>query len=134
MVKARVIVFLAAIVVSGCFNQATGPDAVVGAPFALKLGEIASIPDSAKLRFDNVRADSRCPIDAICIRAGEAIIAVTLMRGSGNEEKEIQTTPALSQFAYSKYVVKLTELQPYPRASQPPKPQDYVATFVVQMP
>ena len=131
----RAIALVAAIVLAGCFDNTTGPDAVVGTPFVLKLGEIASLPDSAKLRFDNVRSDSRCPIDAFCVRAGEGIIAVTLMRGSGNEEKEIQTTPAQSaQFAYSKYVVKLTELQPYPRAGQQARPEDYTATFIVQMP
>ena len=117
--KSRAIAFVAAIILAGCFDHTTGPDAVVGTPFSLKLGEIAALPDSAKLRFDNVRADSRCPIDAFCVRAGEAIIAVTLMRGTGNEEKEVQTTPAQSQFPYSKYVVKLTELQPYPRSGQP---------------
>jgi len=125
---------ISALVLAACFNNPTGPDAVVGTPFELKLGAIASLPDSAKLRFDNVRSDSRCPIDVVCVRAGEAIIAVTLMRGSGNEARELQTVPAQSQFSYSKYVVKLTELQPYPRASQPTKPEDYVATFVVQMP
>ena len=130
----RTFVAIATIALVACFNNPTGPDAAVGTPFELKLGAIASLPDSAKLRFDNVRSDSRCPIDAICVRAGEAIIAVTLMRGSGNEARELQTVPAQSQFSYSKYVVKLTELQPYPRASQPTKPEDYVATFVVQMP
>jgi len=93
---------------------------------------MASLPDSAKLRFENVRSDSRCPIDAVCITAGDATIAVTLLRGSGNEARELHTMPAQSQFSYSKYLVKLTELQPYPRVSQPPKPEDYVATFVVQ--
>jgi len=130
----RSFVWVAAIALAACFNSPTGPDANVGTPFELKLGAIASLPDSAKLRFDNVRSDSRCPIDAVCVRAGEAIIAVTLMRGSGNEAKELQTVPAQSQFSYSKYVVKLTELQPYPRSSQPTKPEDYVATFVVQIP
>ena len=130
----RTFVVIAALVLGACFDNPTGPDAAVGQPFVLKLGEIASLPETSKLRFDNVRADSRCPIDAICVRAGEAIIAVTLMRGSGNEAKELQTVPAQSQFSYSKYVVKLTELQPYPRASQPTRPEDYVATFVVQMP
>ena len=127
---ALVLAFLTA----GCFNNPTGPDATVGMPFELKLGAIASLPDSAKLRFDNVRSDSRCPIDAICVRAGEAIIAVTLMRGTGNEARELQTIPAQSQFSYSKYVVRLTELRPYPRSNQPTKPEDYAATFIVQIP
>ena len=130
----RSFVWVAAIALAACFNSPTGPDANVGTPFELKLGAIASLPDSAKLRFDNVRSDSRCPIDAVCVRAGEAIIAVTLMRGTGNEARELQTVPAQSQFSYSKYVVKLTELQPYPRSNQPTKPEDYVATFVVQIP
>ena len=125
---------IAALALVACFQNPTGPDATVGTPFELKLGAIASLPESAKLRFDNVRSDSRCPIDANCIRAGEAIIAVTLMRGTGNEAKELQTVPAQSQFSYSKYVVKLTELQPYPRSGQQTKPEDYIATFVVQMP
>ena len=125
--------FVLAFLTAGCPNP-TGPDAVVGTPFELKLGAIASLPDGAKLRFDNVRSDSRCPIDAVCVRAGEAIIAVTLMRGSGNEARELQTVPAQSQFSYSKYVVKLTELQPYPRSNSPTKTEDYVATFIVQIP
>jgi hypothetical protein len=129
----RSLVVILALAAAACVNP-TGPDAAVGTPFELKLGAIASLPDRAKLRFDNVRSDSRCPIDAICIRAGEAVIAVTLMRGTGNEAKELQTVPAQSQFSYSKYVVKLTELQPYPRSSSPTKAEDYVATFIVQIP
>ena len=118
---------------AACFNP-TGPDAVVGTPFALKVGAVASLPENARLRFDTVRADSRCPIDAICVSAGDATIAVTLMRSGGNEARELHTMPSLqqSQFSYSTYVVRITELQPYPRASLPAKPEDYVGTFVVQ--
>jgi hypothetical protein len=113
-----------------CDNP-SGPDAVVGAPFHLKAGETATIPDGARLRFDALRSDSRCPIDAICISAGDAIIAVTLMRGSGSESRELHTMPAQSQLSYSRYTIKLTELQPYPRSDRPARPDDYVATFVV---
>ena len=127
----RVVVLVLALAASSCFNP-TGPDAVVGTPFALKVGSTASLPEGAALRFDTVRADSRCPIDAICVTAGDATIAVTLIRKSGNEARDLHTMPAQSQFSYSKYSVRLTELQPYPRASAPSKPEDYVGTFVVQ--
>lgn len=126
----RLVALLFAIIFTACFDP-TGPDAVVGTPFQLKHGEIASIPD-ARLRFDTVRADSRCPIDANCITAGDATVAVTLMRKGGNESRDVHTTPAQSQFSYDKYVVKLTELQPYPRSDRKANPEDYVATFVVQ--
>lgn len=129
----RVAVVVLAVATAGCFNP-TGPDAVVGTPFTLKVGATASLPDGAALRFDSLRNDSRCPIDAICITAGDATIAVTLMRKSGNEAHEMHTVPAQSQFSYSKYTVRLTELQPYPQASAPKKPEDYVGTFVVQTP
>ena len=114
-----------------CFGSPTGPDAVIGTPFQLKPGDTVTIPDSARLRFDSLRSDSRCPIDAICITAGDAIIAVTLMRRGANQARELHTMPAQSQLAYSNYIVKLTELQPYPRSDRQARPEDYVATFVV---
>lgn len=127
----RVLFVIVLVAVCGCRNP-TGPDAVVGTPFELKLGAMATLPDGARLRFDNVRSDSRCPIDAICVTAGDATIALTLLRGSGNEARELHSIPAQSQFSYSKYLVRLTELQPYPRSNQQTRPEDYVATFVVQ--
>jgi hypothetical protein len=131
-VRLRVVItIIAAATIVAC-NNPTGPDAVVGTPFALEVGATASLPDDAQLRFDGVRADSRCPIDAVCITAGDATIAVTLMRGSSREARELHTMPAQSQFSYSQYTVRLTELQPYPQASRPTKPEDYVATFIVQ--
>jgi hypothetical protein len=128
-----VVIAAALLAAAGCFSP-TGPDAVVGTPFELKHGATASLPENARLRFDTVRADSRCPIDAICVTAGDATIAVTLMRGSGNESHDVQTIPAQSQFSYSKYIVKLTELQPYPRSDRQSRPEDYTATFVVEKP
>ena len=127
----RVLPAIALASMAACFGNPTGPDAVIGTPFQLKAGATATIPDSARLRFDSLRSDSRCPIDAICVTAGDAIIAVTLMRSSGNESRELHTMPVRSQFLYSKYVVKLTELQPYPRSDRHARPDDYVATFVV---
>ena len=127
----RLAVVLLAIAVSACGNNPAGPDAGVGLPFQLKAGESASIPDSTRLRFDTVRSDSRCPIDAICISAGDAVIAVTLMRSRSTESRELHTMPPQSQLSYSNYVIRLTELQPYPRSDRPARPEDYVATFVV---
>jgi hypothetical protein len=127
----RGLCLLIVVAMASCSNP-TGPDAALNQPFQLKIGEIAALPDGARLRFDNVRSDSRCPIDAICVSAGDAVIAVTLMRGSGNEPRDLHTMPAQSQFSYANYVIKLTELQPYPRSDRKPQPSDYVATFVVQ--
>lgn len=128
------VVAIGLVLALGACASPTEPDAVVATPFQLKVGEVATIPDNARLRFDTVRSDSRCPIDAICITAGDAVIAVTLMRNGASESRELHTIPAQSQFSYSNYVVKLTELQPYPRSDRQARPEDYTATLMVERP
>ena len=122
---------LLAISASACGDNPARPDAGVGSPFQLRAGETTAIPGSTRLRFDALRSDSRCPIDAFCITAGDAVIAVTLLRSGGNESRELHTMPPQSQLAYSNYVIRLTELQPYPRSDRQARLDDYVATFVV---
>jgi len=58
-------------VTSGCASGGTR-GATPGAPFELAPGESVSLPDEATLRYVRVAADSRCPPDVQCIRAGDA--------------------------------------------------------------
>ena len=88
--------------------------------------------DDVRIRFDTVRADSRCPMDVQCVRAGEAVIAITLsLPGEAAVGRELETVPARSQTRFSRFTITLAQLQPYPRSSQQIQPSDYVATFVV---
>jgi hypothetical protein len=74
-------------------------------------------------------------MDAFCVRAGEAIIAVTLSApGETAAGRELQTVPAQAQTFYSRFTITLSQLQPYPRSDRQIRPGDYVATFVVQAP
>ena len=130
MLRIAVVVVMS-ISVAGCHNP-TGPDAVVNTPFKLKVGESATLPGGDWVQFNRLISDSRCPIDAICVTAGDAVISVSFK--IGHLTTELHTVPAKSQISSSAYVLKLTELQPYPRASAPARPEDYVATFVVQTP
>jgi hypothetical protein len=128
----RIIAVAAAIAAAGCVNSPTAPDAVVGEPFELKAGAVASLPDGGRLRFDQVAADSRCPMDALCVWAGDAAVLVTVTpSGGASESRELHTQPPGSQISYSGYTVTLTALAPYPRSTQPIAPGDYVATFVL---
>lgn len=98
----------------------------------LKVGETATLDDDFRIRFDSVRSDSRCPLDALCVRAGEAIITVSVRAANGRAEShEMRTDAAGSQIAFDNHTIELTALSPYPRASQAIDPRDYVATFVV---
>jgi hypothetical protein len=116
-----------------CFNP-TAPDAIVNKPFELKAGASTMLADGTRMTFEAVRADSRCPIDANCIVAGDATVAISLSQsGRAAESRELHTDPNRSQVTYDPYVIKLTELQPYPRSGRNTDAADYVATFVVSV-
>ena len=133
MAAARLIaVTVAAIIGAACWNP-TAPDAAAGAPFDVKVGSTATLDDGLRIRFDSVRADSRCPMDALCIRAGEAIIAVSMTTSKGSPEtREMRTDATGSKITYADHTIELTALAPYPRSTQTIEPRDYVATFIVQ--
>ena len=130
----RALVLGAALAAAGCFNSPTGPDAAVGKPFELKAGAVAALPDGARLRFERVQSDSRCPIDVMCVWAGDAIISVTLNPVKGaTASREMHTQPTGSQISYANYTITLTALAPYPRSNQEIPASGYIATFLVSV-
>ena len=119
-------------VASGCAAQPSQPSRPLGQPFDLKAGTSAVLADGLRLTFERVRADSRCPLDALCIQAGEAIVVLTLAQAAAAQvEQELRTTPGSSEASYLSYVIKLVALAPYPRSTQQIRPEDYVATLTV---
>lgn len=118
----------------GCVNNQTGPDAIAGKPFELKTGVTASLPNGTRLTFEAVKEDSRCPADAQCIWAGDAVVIVVLKAPKGPpESRELHMRPSGPGITYDDYTITLTALAPYPRAGQEIRPADYVATFVVSV-
>lgn len=49
-----------------------------GEPFELRAGQHVMLDDGLRVSFLSVHADSRCPLDAICVRAGDAVVLVAL--------------------------------------------------------
>ena len=130
----RLAALIVAIGTTACFNSPTGPDAVLGQPFAVKAGAVSALPGGARLRFERVQSDSRCPMDALCVWAGDATISVTLDPAKGaTESREMHTQPTGSQISYANYTITLTALAPYPRSGQEIPAADYIATFVVSV-
>ena len=120
------------LLMAGCSGP-TAPDRVPkGEPFDVRVGESALTTDNLRVKFDTVRSDSRCPLDALCVRAGEAVIAVTLsLAGELAIGRELQTVPDKSQTTYSRFTITLSSLRPYPRSDRQIQSNDYIATFVV---
>ena len=129
----RPLFIVAVLAICACSGSPTQPDRVpAGRPFDLRVGDSALTTDNLRIRFDTVRSDSRCPMDALCIRAGEAVIAITLsLAGEAAIGRELETVPARSQTTHSRFTITLSQLQPYPRSDRQIQPRDYVATFVV---
>jgi hypothetical protein len=124
------------LVLAAACSGPTAPDRVPkDEPFNLRIGESALTTDDLRVKFDTVRSDSRCPMDALCVRAGEAVLALTLsLRGEAAVGRELETVPAKSQTSYSRFTITLVQLQPYPRSDRQIQPGDYVATFTVSAP
>jgi hypothetical protein len=88
--------------------------------------------DGLKVTFDGVRSDSRCPMDALCVWAGDAVVAVSVsQKGAIPAERALHTDPTGSEAQYLSYVLKLVVLAPYPRSDRQIRPDDYAATLTV---
>jgi hypothetical protein len=123
----------AVVCLGGCTGSSTMPGQLpLGQSFELRAGTSASLQDGLTVAFETVQSDSRCPMDAICVWAGDAIVAVRLSQSGGDQAaRELHVNPSGSEAPYLTYSIKLVTLQPYPRSDRPIEPNDYVATFTV---
>ena len=118
----------------GCATHPTQPSELpLGQSFELRAGTAAILRGGLKVTFDRVGSDSRCPMDAICVWAGDAVITLRLSQPAGSQvERELHTNPSGSEALYLAYVIKLVALAPYPRSDRQIRPDDYVATLTVE--
>lgn len=124
----RLLVF-AVLASCGC-SQADGSPQVVrpGAEFTLAPGEAAKLPgDSLQVTFEKVKDDSRCPVDAQCVWAGDAVAVIS----TGQDSYELHVNPQSAQSAIvgGGHVVRLTGLQPSRHSNSQIDPGAYRATL-----
>ena len=118
---------------AACSGHSASPGRTpLGQPFELRAGSSAAVDGGLQITFERVPSDSRCPMDALCIRAGEALVALTLSQDGRNVVgRELRTDGASSETTYQGYSIKLIALAPYPRSDRQILPEDYVATLAV---
>jgi hypothetical protein len=78
-----------------------------------------------QVRFVSVAGDSRCPIDVLCVWAGDAIVRVELSEPPGTAVPHDLHTLNLQPAVHGGYQVDLVRLDPLPRSNEPIHPQDY---------
>ena len=122
---------------ASCDRSPSEPSGPVNLQVELAPGQSASIAGTnLSIRFERVVSDSRCPGDAICISAGEAVVAVQVLSGATAAGRyEVRTDPpARRRAAHGDLTIELTRLDPYPFLSRPFPPSDYRAHLRVSRP
>lgn len=105
------------------------------ASFTLAPGETARVGAGLLLRarFERVVSDSRCPLNANCIQAGDATIAITFTVGNDQTSVELMLDTVARRIAsFRGYAVEFTRLDPFPIAGQVTLPGDYRAFITIK--
>ncbi len=117
----------------GCASIPTQPSPLpLGKSFELRAGASATVQGGLTIVFERVASDSRCPMDALCVWAGDATLSLRLSASTGQPAiRELHTQDSGSELSYSNCTIALIGLAPYPRSDRPIQASDYVATFSV---
>jgi hypothetical protein len=119
MKTARWTALAAALALSACATTRAGTQAGLNEEFRIRTGEAAQV-ENLRLRFVRVTEDSRCPINARCVRAGFAKLAVELRApGTAPQQAVLQTHDTPTTATYGAYEVEVLDLQPGRDASAP---------------
>lgn len=122
-------------------NTSTGADAKVptsqsvvqreiGRAFEMKIGETISVGE-LRLTFRGVEGDSRCPIDVVCVWAGDAEIALKIEQGNRAAVAALHTMLEPKKTEWNGYTIQLVSVQPARTSTGPTDPKDYRAQLVV---
>ena len=138
---------LAALLAAGCGSpsgvgtpeQSPSISVTLASEFQLRPGQSAQLDGpSVRLTFVKVLEDSRCPIDAVCVWAGNAQIQLRARSRQAEADLDLNTLgdgPTRPRFAdFEGYRIHLVALVNPNRASaqHAPEPSEYVATLRVE--
>jgi hypothetical protein len=111
-------------------NSQTVAQQELGRAFSMKIGESITVGE-LRLTFRSVEGDSRCPIDAVCVWAGDGEIALKIEQGSKAAVAALHTTLEPKKTEWNGYTISLVSLTPAPKASTQTNPADYRAEILV---
>jgi hypothetical protein len=118
---------------ASCAKTPTLPSVEPVQEFALAAGESATVSGTGlRVEFERVVSDSRCPADALCITAGEAVLAVAVARnGRPAAPISLRTEGAGRRAVIGDWALSLTRLEPYPAGGRVILAGEYKAIFRV---
>lgn len=134
---------LAAILIAAACSRGDVPLAAdvrphLNAPFTLRLGQSAILDEPAvTITFTAVPHDSRCPVDVVCVWAGDGVVQLTLHVGPPAGDgpdiiADLHTSLEPRSTPWGPYYeLRLLALEPAPRV-HPPASEPYRATLVME--
>lgn len=92
---------------------------------SLKLNEIVKINDEFEISFLGVEKDSRCPIDVICVWAGDAEVILELKSKSLNKKFILHSFLTPQSIVFNQYEIYLTKVLPLRKQNIDIQQKDY---------
>lgn len=98
--------------------------------FELQVGETAFLPgNGAKLSFQAVTGDSRCPVDVVCVWAGSAPVVLRLQRSGTDTTAAVDAVQGRHELVAGGYRIEVRGLKPEVRSGQPIPPGGYTVVL-----
>jgi len=124
----------AVLVLLACPPQDGERSASLGETATLRVGDSVTVEgESLEVSFDDVLRDSRCPPDVQCIRAGEAVVVLTVTGDGGEGHRlELEVPPGGgAASSYRDHRIRIVSLEPPASATRRIERKDYVLELVV---
>lgn len=127
LVRGTLLVLLVAVCTAG--QRASAP-ARPPSEITVKLGQTAGCGPGMSICFEDVLEDSRCPVGATCVWAGNAKVALMVERtGESPVRIELNTTLEPRSGKISNTTVELADLSPTRRVGEELDKRLYVVTL-----
>ena len=120
----RLTIAAAAFVLAGCTSALTvAPES----DFTLRVNETATLSGTTiSVRVDSVVGDSRCPINAVCVWAGNAAVWLRLMADAEpGTNAAVNTMVDPRSTSFEGKTITLVGLDPQPTQGKPISQSDY---------
>lgn len=91
------------------------PSASMAERIAINVGASDTI-SGLTIKPIRVVEDSRCPPEAVCVWEGRAVVETYLADASGSKQVQLILRSGEPSHAFSRYNIKIVDLQPYPTA------------------
>jgi hypothetical protein len=123
------------VLLAGCAHSpvAAVSGARLGEAFDLKVGEARTVAsEELTIEFQRVVADSRCPQNVQCIRAGDVTIRLGIARRPTGRTTLDVTSPSTAPSSIDgTYSLTVVDVMPYPDANRRIDPDEYVARLLI---